>query len=78
MTQNMKSKECKIEKKENLDQVTEDLKQMCQQRRNDSLDTGKEETSTIKIKYSEQTARNSAAFSGRQMPMRRMHQPKKK
>lgn len=66
MTQNMKSKECKIDKKEILDQVTEDFKQ---QRRNDCLDTGKEETSTITIKYSEQTARNSAAFSGRQMPM---------
>jgi len=25
VTQNMKSKECEIEKKENLDQVTEDL-----------------------------------------------------
>jgi hypothetical protein len=53
MAQNMKSKECKIEKNENLDHVTEDLKQMYQQRRNDCLDTGKEETSTIKIKYSE-------------------------
>jgi hypothetical protein len=47
----MKSKECKIEKKENLDEVTEDLRQMCQQRCNDCLHTGKEETSTIKITY---------------------------
>jgi len=36
--------------------VIEDLKQMCHPRRNDSLDTGKEETSTINIKYSGQTA----------------------
>jgi hypothetical protein len=53
MEQNFKGKECETEKKENLDRVTEDLKQMYQQRRNDCLDTGKEETGTIKIKYSE-------------------------
>jgi hypothetical protein len=29
-----------------LDQVTEDLEQLCQQRRSDCLDTGKEETSS--------------------------------
>jgi hypothetical protein len=53
MIQNIKSKECKVEKKKNLDHVTEDLKQIYQQKRNYCLDTGKEETSTIKIKYSE-------------------------
>jgi len=53
MVQNIKSKERKIEKKENMDQVTEDLKQIYQQKRNDCLDTGKEDTSTIKIIYSE-------------------------
>lgn len=46
------------EKKENLVEVTEAIKQ----RRNDCLATGEDKTNTIKIKYIEQFARNSSVF----------------
>ena len=58
-----------IEKKENLDQVIEELKENYQPSRNNYLGTGNSKTSSIKIKCSEQTATNFTAFSGRKIPM---------
>jgi hypothetical protein len=46
---------CNAEKKENLAEVTEEIKQ----RRNDFLATGEDKTNTIKVKCIEQFARNS-------------------
>jgi len=45
-------------KKENLAEVTEEIKQ----RRNDCLATGEDKTNTIKIKCVERFARNSSVF----------------
>jgi len=47
---------CNAEKKENLAEVTEEIKQ----RRNDCLATGEDKTNTIKIKCIEQFARHSS------------------
>lgn len=46
------------EKKENLAEVAEEIKQ----RRNNCLATGEDKTSTIKTKYIEQFARNFSDF----------------
>jgi hypothetical protein len=47
-----------MEKKENLDRLTEKVKQKVQQRCNNCLDTETNKNNTIKIKCLEQTARN--------------------
>jgi len=49
-----------------------------QQRCNDFLDAGKDNTHTTNIKCLEQTARNFTAFLDRKIPKRTLHQLKKK
>ena len=61
-----------------MDQASEELKQRFQQRRNDYLDTGKDKTSVTKISCLGQTARNFVTVSGRLIPMRKMHQRRRK
>jgi len=53
------------EKKENLDKVTEELKQQVSAKTQCLLRYVKDKTSTIKIKCLEQTANNFTAFSDR-------------
>jgi len=62
-------KKYNIEKKENLDQLTEELNKSFQQRRNDYLDTGRDKTSVTKINCLGQTARNFITVSGRHIPV---------
>jgi hypothetical protein len=57
------------EKKENLDQMIEELKQRFQQRRNCYLDTGKDKTSIIKTSCLGKTSRNFITVSGRHIPV---------
>jgi hypothetical protein len=76
-TQNMKRnrllRKYNTEKKENLDQVIEELKQRISAKLQWLFRYGKrppppQKKSTIKIKCSEHTARNFTTFSGRQIP----------
>jgi hypothetical protein len=59
----------KIETKEDLDQLIEELKQKVQQKHSDCLDTRKDKNSTTKIQCLEQTARNFTTFSDTQIAM---------
>ena len=62
-------KKYNIQKKENLDQLIEELKQKFQPRRNDYADTVKDKTSITKISCLRQTARNFITVSGRHIPV---------
>ena len=62
-------KKYNIEKTEELDQLIEEFKQKFQQRHNDYLDTGKDETSITKISCLGQTARNFITVLGRRIPL---------
>ena len=61
-------KKYNIEKIEELDQLTEELKRF-QQRHNDYLDTGKDKTNITKISCLGHTARNFITVLGRHTPI---------
>jgi nucleoid-associated protein YejK len=72
-TQNMKRnrllRKYKIEKEENLNQVTEELKQKVSSKTQRFFRYRKNKTITIKIKCLQQNARNFTAFSDRKILM---------
>ena len=62
-------KKYNIDKTEELDPLIEELKQKVSRRHNDYLDTGKDQTSIIKISCLGQTARNFITVLCRRTPM---------